>query len=129
MACCFFFKQKTAYEMRISDWSSDVCSSDLLHPVQPLPSRPLPLPILRIARRPHLRSRHPARAWRPHDMGKCGAGLRALQPAQGRPPAGPGPYGEIGSASCRVRGCQYVWISVVGVTLKKQKRKTNKEKK
>src|SRR3546814_4350797 len=30
----FFFKQKTAYEMRISDWSSDVCSSDLqAHPV------------------------------------------------------------------------------------------------
>src|SRR3546814_6715191 len=27
----FFFKQKTAYEMRISDWSSDVCSSDLYH--------------------------------------------------------------------------------------------------
>src|SRR3546814_12337486 len=26
---CFFFKQKTAYELRISDWSSDVCSSDL----------------------------------------------------------------------------------------------------
>src|SRR3546814_10844889 len=31
--CIFvFFKQKTAYEMRISDWSSDVCSSDLLVP-------------------------------------------------------------------------------------------------
>src|SRR3546814_15444765 len=31
MCCfCFFFKQKTAYEMRISDWSSDVCSSDLV---------------------------------------------------------------------------------------------------
>src|SRR3546814_9660546 len=33
MLCCklffFFYKQKTAYEMRISDWSSDVCSSDL----------------------------------------------------------------------------------------------------
>src|SRR3546814_7941202 len=29
MDYCFFFKQKTAYEMRISDWSSDVCSSDL----------------------------------------------------------------------------------------------------
>src|SRR3546814_15455022 len=28
----FFFKQKTAYEMRISDWSSDVCSSDLTGP-------------------------------------------------------------------------------------------------
>src|SRR3546814_6807520 len=31
VCCFFFFKQKTAYEMRISDWSSDVCSSDLLH--------------------------------------------------------------------------------------------------
>src|SRR3546814_3198151 len=32
MSVCifFFFKQKTAYEMRISDWSSDVCSSDLI---------------------------------------------------------------------------------------------------
>src|SRR3546814_589171 len=32
VSCCvfFFFKQKTAYELRISDWSSDVCSSDLL---------------------------------------------------------------------------------------------------
>src|SRR3546814_5117633 len=29
MIFCFFFKQKTAYELRISDWSSDVCSSDL----------------------------------------------------------------------------------------------------
>src|SRR3546814_10419956 len=38
----FFFKQKTAYEMRISDWSSDVCSSDLLaeprlHALEPRP--------------------------------------------------------------------------------------------
>src|SRR3546814_20963803 len=31
----FFFKQKTAYEMRISDWSSDVCSSDLHNPDRP----------------------------------------------------------------------------------------------
>src|SRR3546814_1500494 len=30
----FFFKQKTAYEMRISDWSSDVCSSDLITVVE-----------------------------------------------------------------------------------------------
>src|SRR3546814_7555159 len=29
MLFCFFFKQKSAYEMRMSDWSSDVCSSDL----------------------------------------------------------------------------------------------------
>src|SRR3546814_9558817 len=34
--CFFFFKQNTAYEMRISDWSSDVCSSDLdQHPAAP----------------------------------------------------------------------------------------------
>src|SRR3546814_7720501 len=31
----FFFKQKTAYEMRISDWSSDVCSSDLCSLIPP----------------------------------------------------------------------------------------------
>src|SRR3546814_4643031 len=36
---CFFFKQKTAYEMRISDWSSDVCSSDLTER-PPLAGRP-----------------------------------------------------------------------------------------
>src|SRR3546814_2454149 len=35
--CVFFFKQKTAYEMRISDWSSDVCSSDLLDTPPVLP--------------------------------------------------------------------------------------------
>src|SRR3546814_8359322 len=32
--CFFFFKHKTAYEMRISDWSSDVCSSDLDAPIE-----------------------------------------------------------------------------------------------
>src|SRR3546814_6812566 len=35
LVCLFFFKQKTAYEMRISDWSSDVCSSDLALPKRP----------------------------------------------------------------------------------------------
>src|SRR3546814_5816249 len=35
----FFFKQKTAYEMRISDWSSDVCSSDLTRCLGKLPGR------------------------------------------------------------------------------------------
>src|SRR3546814_8566135 len=55
----FFFKQKTAYEMRISDWSSDVCSSDLLGAVSgkavtaaptdlptEMPSAPAPAPSL-----------------------------------------------------------------------------------
>src|SRR3546814_1611400 len=36
MSLFFFFKQKTAYEMRISDWSSDVCSSDLSRPAPAL---------------------------------------------------------------------------------------------
>src|SRR3546814_8676575 len=36
MFIIFFFKQKTAYDMRISDWSSDVCSSDL-HEVAAVP--------------------------------------------------------------------------------------------
>src|SRR3546814_3192663 len=39
----FFFKQKTAYEMRISDWSSDVCSSDLAYPAGELKHGPLAL--------------------------------------------------------------------------------------
>src|SRR3546814_3205299 len=46
MFAFFFFKQKTAYEMRISDWSSDVCSSDLEIPAaepKPIPSQTLPL--------------------------------------------------------------------------------------
>src|SRR3546814_21127233 len=38
----FFFKQKTAYEMRISDWSSDVCSSDLFPAAGALHARPDP---------------------------------------------------------------------------------------
>src|SRR3546814_10179264 len=43
----FFFKQKTAYEMRISDWSSDVCSSDLWpdrHRARHLVAQPQHLP-------------------------------------------------------------------------------------
>src|SRR3546814_6247164 len=51
--CCalflslFFFKQKTAYEMRISDWSSDVCSSDLPLRHQHHPPDAPPFPHLR----------------------------------------------------------------------------------
>src|SRR3546814_8942073 len=44
----FFFKQKTAYEMRIRDWSSDVCSSDL---AQERDSRPSALPVGRHPRK------------------------------------------------------------------------------
>src|SRR3546814_8566634 len=67
----FLFKQKTAYVMRISDWSSDVCSSDLLKAwgrSAPLPAKDPahadPLPALRPARRRrvHLRRRRHERA-------------------------------------------------------------------
>src|SRR3546814_4222650 len=44
----FFFKQKTAYEMRISDWSSDVCSSDLVHWLSQLSGVPRSSPLLLI---------------------------------------------------------------------------------
>src|SRR3546814_3111735 len=43
----FFFKQKTAYEMRISDWSSDVCSSDLIWAPLARPALDLLVPHLR----------------------------------------------------------------------------------
>src|SRR3546814_3303480 len=39
MVCAFLVKQKTAYEMRISDWSSDVCSSDLSGPAMAIRTR------------------------------------------------------------------------------------------
>src|SRR3546814_10135157 len=42
----FFFKQKTAYEMRISDWSSDVCSSDLPFGIIQHLRRPQPVEVL-----------------------------------------------------------------------------------
>src|SRR3546814_18877861 len=49
MKLFFFFKQKTAYEMRISDWSSDVCSSDLRETEELVragkPKKPRPGPV------------------------------------------------------------------------------------
>src|SRR3546814_3104940 len=91
---CFFFKHKTAYEMRIGDWSSDVCSSDLyrrhsggqaiLAGVQALPGQ-VQTPI----------------QTQPEGI---------LQYA----------FGQIGRASCRERVCQYVSISEVAVSLKQK---------
>src|SRR3546814_6601705 len=69
----FFFKQKTAYEMRISDWSSDVCSSDLKLPSESVRStwsraavapnrREIPRSAIVAMARPHLPGRRP-RLW------------------------------------------------------------------
>src|SRR3546814_7595124 len=93
----FFFKQKTAYEMRISDWSSDVCSSDL----RKLPDT--------AQLQPKLRQR------------RASDGGQQCQSLSGRPGMGDeyrrqpdvqrhdaDRYGEIGRAACRERVCQYV---------------------
>src|SRR3546814_10729805 len=89
--CCyimyifFFFKQKTAYEMRISDWSSDVCSSDLAA----FPTAGSTCPTCSPARgRGCETARIPG--------GRGGAFRMLPHPA------------EIGRASCRERVCQYV---------------------
>src|SRR3546814_10697776 len=55
----FFFKQKTAYEMRISDWSSDVCSSDL---VEQLPE-PADVPDRAVVRHARLPSKISFAKW------------------------------------------------------------------
>src|SRR3546814_6743721 len=84
----FFFKQKTAYEMRISDWSSDVCSSDLLG----IAPRHAPL-ITRLK---------PGKVVVTTPDGQqldfaISGGILEVQPQV-----------EIGRASCRERVCQYV---------------------
>src|SRR3546814_3806711 len=54
----FFFQQKTAYDLRISDWSSDVCSSDLLHSCGA--SRSPPAPARRLQCESNAAARHRA---------------------------------------------------------------------
>src|SRR3546814_3469103 len=70
----FFFKQKTAYEMRISDWSSDVCSSDLPAAIACPSKRRTDRRACRIANatsRPHHRSRvQPPPYWRYRPCGR-----------------------------------------------------------
>src|SRR3546814_3868472 len=68
----FFFKQKTAYEMRISDWSSDVCSSDL---------------------RAACTVRHRSRELRLRQGDACGRSLHLRQRRLAL--AGPGPIAEL----------------------------------
>src|SRR3546814_5166089 len=99
--CLFFFKQKTAYEMRISDWSSDVCSSDLSYS-QRLQARD--------ARRCH---RVPEVVQPAHAvMHRCRqqAGVESQLAYELQPEAAEDAEqrGEIGRASCRERVCQDV---------------------
>src|SRR3546814_4967873 len=92
-----FFKQKTAYEMRISDWSSDVCSSDLI--LIRRKDRKNAKQKIGIGRR--VRSRDPTEV----DAGIVT--LVRLGDGRGRDKRDGGD-GEIGRASCRERVCQYV---------------------
>src|SRR3546814_2830987 len=96
--CFFFFKQKTAYEMRISDWSSDVCSSDL--PDTKVVDADCSLIVLYRPRRvcPLGYASSDVIYWRfvmfpTPNVADSGAQLSIAQ---------------IGSASCRERVCQYV---------------------
>src|SRR3546814_19366597 len=101
-----FFKQKTAYEMRISDWSSDVCSSDL--------------EVAGYAEGPGADDgQEDDDAGDQEGNGRHGDGNSAA--ASGRVPVGSsiGPV-EIGSASGRERVCTYVSISVVDAALNKK---------
>src|SRR3546814_4755149 len=88
----FFFKQKTAYEMRISDWSSDVCSSDLKIAVLQFHRARILIGHAEIG---ELRRCDDLHSWR--DLLRAAKGLSDKRPAH-----------EIGGASCRERVCQYV---------------------
>src|SRR3546814_7966093 len=103
----FFFKQKTAYEMRISDLSSDVCSSDLRRRA---PARGDAL------YRADLRS---AFLDRPRQNLLSFEQLHREPDRLRRGQRQPRNL-EIGRASCRERVCQYVYISVVAVSLKQK---------
>src|SRR3546814_7062301 len=87
----FFFKQKTAYEMRISDWSSDVCSSDLKAAPEAKNVK-----AFKIYRYDPDTGENPRMDTFEVDLDECGPMvLDAL-------------IKKIGRASCRERVCQYV---------------------
>src|SRR3546814_24373 len=85
----FFFKQKTAYEMRISDWSSDVCSSDLKRALTP--DQEMHIRQMICDKRPEQLTMEFA-LW--SRAAVCELIERECE--------------EIGRASCRERVCQYV---------------------
>src|SRR3546814_5321556 len=100
----FFFKQKTAYEMRISDWSSDVCSSDLEHRRHGegrggVAARLEPQHRGRVVEVEQGLGRAPE-----EDAGRNRGAERHREPA----PARENGRRKIGRASCRERVCQYV---------------------
>src|SRR3546814_6667863 len=97
----FFFKQKTAYEMRISDWSSDVCSSDLDERGQGA--------VLTIIRTVEATASTNADMLALAASGESeGLWLRAETQTAGKGRQGRDWVSQNGRASCRARVCQYV---------------------
>src|SRR3546814_9426334 len=94
----FFFKQKTAYEMRISDWSSDVCSSDLAAVDRELREFVATVEAAQVA--PDLLAEA---VGVDQLVGADSHAVESLEQAEGRQF-----LDEIGRASCRERVCQYV---------------------
>src|SRR3546814_18563567 len=129
----FFFKQKTAYEMRISDWSSDVCSSDLdaardaervrvareLHDVAGHKLTALTLNLRALAADPQLGAREEVPVSQQLARELLGD-LRGVVQAL-RDPRGPdlAPALQTGRASCRERLGQYCLSPGVAGTIKK----------
>src|SRR3546814_2441169 len=99
MMCLFFFKQKTAYEMRISDWSSDVCSSDLEQAMSERKELTDEYLLMRYCALCMSRDEDADAIRYARDII---AADRALQDERDALDA------EIGRASCRERACQYV---------------------
>src|SRR3546814_3181846 len=96
----FFFKQKTAYEMRISDWSSDVCSSDLVLQYRALGrSRRYTI---------GLHGVWTAESARQEAKVQLGRVAQGDNPAEERQIDHKAITVKIGRASCRDRGCKYV---------------------
>src|SRR5690606_3166063 len=79
-----------AAERGVPEELCEALSPPRLHPLQRLPARPLPVPVLRHPRGPDLRPRHSAPLRRRDDMGKRRRRLRPLQPEERRPAAAPG---------------------------------------
>src|SRR3546814_20177925 len=113
----FLFKQKTAYWMLISDWSSAVCSSELDRPRRPADGgqgRLQRAARLRPAGDDHLDEPHPRLARRADRIRQRRD--RAGFEQQGRTGQG----SQIGRASLREGGLQYVEVLAVAVTLQKK---------
>src|SRR3546814_4447004 len=103
----FFFKQKTAYEMRISDWSSDVCSSDLPDAAAARASNRQDV-YSRVTDKIIADLEQGARPWvKPWNADHLAGRITRPLRHNGTPYRGINVV-KIGRASCRARVCQYV---------------------